>query len=59
MRYATRPAGYAADDCAFEPREDRQTVVVLVHDGVDTGLVDENGDRLYRFIDPIGFTAKV
>jgi hypothetical protein len=56
-RYATR--SYVADDCAFEPHTDRQTIVVLAPEGVDTGLLDKNGDRLYRFLDPIGFTAKV
>lgn len=62
MRYVTRPRGKRPrgddfDDYMDDQDEDRRlTCEIETDDGpIDTGLLDANGDPIYRVKDPIGF----
>lgn len=58
-RYMTRArAGGWAEDETFPPEYDGGERTIEVHDGrrpVDTGLLDADGERLFRLPDRIGF----
>jgi hypothetical protein len=56
-RYRTR--SYVADDCAWDEKVAPKAMEVIEGDAmVNTGLLDQDGNRLYRQKLPIGFTSK-
>lgn len=62
MRYVTRPRGMRPRGDDYQQYDDAQdqdrrlTCEIEVDDDpIDTGLLDANGDPIYRVKDPIGF----
>jgi hypothetical protein len=54
MRYVTgRPRQSTADDLLQSPMLEAQTV--HEPEPIDTGLVDRNGNTIFRIMGPIGF----
>lgn len=55
MPYVTGPRVYWNDDLEMDVFDPPSLTVIDDRDCVDTGLVDELGNPLYRVRDPIGF----
>lgn len=56
-RYATRPRMEA--DCDWWTNDTPAPLTVSDHEAVDTGLLDANGDTIWRLPNPIGFLAEL
>ncbi len=56
-RYVTK--SYIADDCAFDTKEPGQKLDVISSDeAIDTGILNANGDPVYRVRDQVGFVRR-
>jgi hypothetical protein len=53
MRYVVRPRAETFDALRETPHLEGRTV--LEPEPVDTGLVDKDGNRIWRVMSPIGF----
>ena len=54
-RYITRPKAWCEDDFDEYPNPPYTSLEVCDHQAVDTGLLDKDGNSIWRAPDPIGF----
>jgi len=56
-RYVTK--AWIADDCDYDARQPVPRLEIIASDeAVSTGLLDSNGDPVYRVRDPVGFIRR-
>ena len=46
---------FIADDCAFEPKDPPVKMEVIAADMTPTGILNADGDMVYRVRDAVGF----